>query len=203
MLLAVAAQAQIKMHSNGRITFQTLENTNSKGVSISPAPICNVDINGTTFFHKGVNFTYNSGAYVWMHCALASNDHAAAWVVSPDWTTPNFFVYGKGDAYAKHHYTITSSSATRTSNEEDSEPIIGSKALEVISGLNGFYFARKNWKSPTWRTTKTLPQMPLKPCTLISESVPLGLRAPILWKLFPKASAPTHKTVSALAIPLL
>lgn len=148
MLLAVAAQAQIKMHSNGRITFQTLENTNSKGVSISPAPICNVDINGTTFFHKGVNFTYNSGAYVWMHCALASNDHAAAWVVSPDWTTPNFFVYGKGDAYAKHHYTITSSSATRTSNEEDSEPIIGSKALEVISGLNGFYFATEELEIP-------------------------------------------------------
>ena len=46
MLLTIAAQAQIKMHSNGRLTFQTVANSTTQGVSIGPAPNWNVDING-------------------------------------------------------------------------------------------------------------------------------------------------------------
>lgn len=56
VLLAVAAQAQIKMHNNGLITFQTLANTTSQGVTIGPAPNWDVNFNGSVTFKKGTFF---------------------------------------------------------------------------------------------------------------------------------------------------
>ena len=139
VLLAVAAQAQFKMHSNGRITFQTLTNTTSQGIVFGPAPDWNVDLNGDVYFHKNALFTKVTSGYEGMNMAYTTNQYASTWIVTyPDWTTLTFYVRATGAAYAKTYYTITNRSDTG-SKGYDAEPITGTEALEVISGLKGYY----------------------------------------------------------------
>ena len=47
VLLAVAAQAQIKMHNSGRISFQSLIDSPAYGVTIDPAPSWTTNFNGS------------------------------------------------------------------------------------------------------------------------------------------------------------
>ena len=148
VLLAVAAQAQIKMHSNGRITFQTVANSTGQGVVFGPAPNWDVDFNGDTYFHKNVIFNNNSGAYSWMSCAIVNHQYSVCWVVSPNWNTFNFFVYGNGDAYSKHYYNITGQSLNGGSKNNGQEPIEGGDALAILSGLNGYYYAPEEQEIP-------------------------------------------------------
>ena len=99
VLLAVAAQAQIKMHSNGRITFQTLLNTTAQGVSFGPAPNWNVDFNGPVYFHGNAVFMSDSGNYQWVNGVHTNYEHSVSWIVSyHTWDSITFYVYGKGDA---------------------------------------------------------------------------------------------------------
>lgn len=143
-LLAVMAQAQIKMHSNGRITFQTLNNTTAQGVSIGPGPNWTTDFNGNVHFNKSGSFLYNAGAYAWMNCAIASNNHAAVWVVSPDWDDINFVVFGNGNAYATNHYIINGSD----DDSKGSEAIDGGEALSIVKVINGYYIAPEEQEIP-------------------------------------------------------
>ena len=145
MLLAVAAQAQIKMHSDGRITFQTLANTTTQGVSIAPAPNCNVDFNGTVNFHKAALFVKNAANYEWMNGSNNSNAYAKNWVVTyPNWNTENFYVYGDGTAFATNHYTIQSNN----NHNKGSKSIDGEEAVSIIKGLNGYYYEPEEQEIP-------------------------------------------------------
>ena len=148
VLLAVAAQAQFKMHSNGRITFQTTTNTASQGVAIDPYPSWTTTFNGDTYFTKSALFTKVTSGYQGMNMAYTTNQYASTWVVAyPNWTTLTFYVRATGAAYATAHYTITSKSGTGSKGEND-EPISGTEALEVISGLNGYYHAPEEQEIP-------------------------------------------------------
>ena len=148
VLLAVAAQAQFKMHSNGRITFQTLTNTTNQGIVFGPAPDWNVYLNGDVYFHKNALFTRVTSGYQGMNIAYTTNQYASTWVVAyPNWTTLTFYVRATGAAYATAHYTITSKAGTGSKGEDD-EPISGTEALEVISGLNGYYHAPEEHEIP-------------------------------------------------------
>ena len=145
VLFAVAAQAQIKMHNNGRITFQTLANTTSQGVSIGPAPNWNVDFNGSVYFHKAAFFVKNAIDFEWLSCSNVSNKHAMSWVVTyPDWDSVNFYVYGNGVACAKNHYTIQSNN----SHNKGLESINGEEAISIIKGLNGYYYDPEEQEIP-------------------------------------------------------
>lgn len=147
VLLAIAAQAQIKMHSDGRITFQTLANTNAQGVTIGPAPDWNTDFNGNTYFKGNTMFTKITSGYQAMTMTHSTNQYASTWVVAyPDWNTLTFYVRVKGDAYAKHHYTITN--RLDDSKGESGEPISGTESLKVISGLQGYYHAPEEVEIP-------------------------------------------------------
>ena len=149
VLLAVGAQAQIKMHNNGRITLQTIANTNAQGVSIGPAPDWNVDFNGNVFFNKEVYFNNPTIGYAWMNCAHTTNPFASTWVVAhPNWNTLTFYVLAYGDAYANNHYTITSSVSDERLKGREAESIDGVEALDVISKLNGFYYAPVEMEIP-------------------------------------------------------
>lgn len=150
VLLAVAAQAQIKMHSNGRITLQTLVNTTTQGISIDPAPNWNVDINGQVYFHQTGVFKKNAPAYDWLACSYATNPLAVSWLtVYPNWNTLTFYVQGKGDVYAKNYYTIASSSSGDSSKGTDTpQPIEGTQAIEVVTRLNGYYYAPEELEIP-------------------------------------------------------
>ena len=145
ILLTLAAQAQIKMHSNGYITFQTLANSTSQGVSFGPAPDWSVNFNGNVNFKAGAFFIKNVNEYEWVNCVKSDTQHATAWVVAyPDWNTTTFYVYAKGDAYAKNHYTITNNSG----HAKGSDPIDGQEALSIITGIDGYYYAPEEQEIP-------------------------------------------------------
>ncbi len=144
VLLAIAAQAQIKMHSNGRITFQTLNNTTNQGIVFGTAPDWKVDFNGQVNFHNTGLFVKNAANYEWMSHAKADNNYAVAWAVTlQSWNNPNFFVYANGETHAKILYTtgvvITS---------KNTETIDGEEALSIISGINGYYYGPEEQEIP-------------------------------------------------------
>ena len=145
VLLSVAAQAQIKMHSNGRITFQTLANTTTQGISIGPAPDCNFDINGAAYFHRTAFFVKPAVNYEWINGVHTTQPSSASWVVAyPDWDNLKFWVYGNGTAYATNHYTIT----LGANEHRGSEAIVGEEALSIIEGLNGYYYDPEEQEIP-------------------------------------------------------
>lgn len=144
VLLAVVAQAQIKMHSNGRITFQSLVNSNDYGIAMEPAPSWSTNFNGIVHFKQEAAFRKNVNDYEWMNCAVVNTDKAYTWVVTPDWSSCTFYVRGDGIAYATNHYTIQNNS----SHSKGSESIDGEEALSIITGLNGFYYAPEEVEIP-------------------------------------------------------
>ncbi len=148
VLFAMAAQAQIKMHTNGCITFQTLANTSNQGIVFGPAPDWNVDFNGNTYFHNDVLFTKVTSGYQGMNMAYTTNPHASAWIVAyPNWSTLTFYVRATGVAYATDFVTISNGSKN-DSKSDDGEPVLGAEALEVISGLKGYYHAPEEQEIP-------------------------------------------------------
>lgn len=136
--------AQFKIHSNGRITFQSTLNSAAQGVVIDPYPSCATTFNGNAHFTKQAVFRKPTGAYSWMDCAIPNDDYAATWVVSPDWHALNFYVYGKGDVYSKNYITISQS----PNSSKGVEPIDGVAALEAVSGLRGCYFPPEETEIP-------------------------------------------------------
>ena len=59
VLLAVAAQAQIKMHNSGRISFQSLVDSPGYGVTIDPGPSWTTNFGGAVHFLQGAAFRKN------------------------------------------------------------------------------------------------------------------------------------------------
>ena len=144
VLLAVSAQAQFKMHDSGRISFQSLIDSPAYGVTIDPAPSWSTNFNGSAYFNQNAVFIKNVDPYNWMNCAKTNGDHALTWVVTPDWTTMNFYVRGDGIAYATNHYTITNNS----SHAKGSVAINGEEALSIVTGLNGYYYDPEEQEIP-------------------------------------------------------
>ena len=99
--LCQTVQAQFKIHSNGRITFQSTLNSASQGVVIDPYPSCSTTINGDAHFSKLAVFRKPTEAYHWLNCSITSNNHSATWVVSPDWNDVKFYVNGNGRKEAR------------------------------------------------------------------------------------------------------
>lgn len=147
MLLTVVAQAQIKLHSNGLLTFQTTAFTTSQGVTIGPAPDWNTDFNGNTFFKGNTMFTKITNGYEAMSMTYSTNQYASTWAIAyPNWNSLTFYVMVTGDTYAKHNYTITNK--LNDSKEDGGEPISGIESLKVISGLQGYYHAPEEVEIP-------------------------------------------------------
>ena len=144
VLLAVVAQAQIKMHSNGRITFQSLVNSNDYGITMEPAPSWSTSFNGSVHFKDDAIFRKIVNNYEWMDCALVNTDKALTWVVTPDWSSATFYVRGDGIAYATNHYTIQNNSG----HSKGSESIDGEEALSIVTGLNGYYYDPEEQEIP-------------------------------------------------------
>lgn len=144
VLLAVATQAQIKMHSDGRITFQTLINSTDYGISIDPAPSWTTNFNGAVHFKQGAAFRKNVNAYGWMNCAITNLGTALTWVVSPDWDSTTFYVRGDGNVYAPHYYTLPNP----YNNNRGLELINGEEALSIVTGLNGYYYDPEEQEIP-------------------------------------------------------
>lgn len=186
VLLSVAAQAQIKMHSDGRITFQTLANTTTQGISIGPAPNCLFDINGTSYFHKAVFFLKPAGNYEWINAVQTSNSFSASWVITyPDWNNVTFYVYGNGDAYAKHHYTISGSRLDPRA--KGSEIIKGEDALSIVSSLKGYYYDPEPQEIPDLESNENVDPEAVESMYADFGKRTVGLSGSILEEAFPEA----------------
>lgn len=157
VLLAVAAQAQIKMHSNGRLTFQTVANSTTQGVSIGPAPNWNVDINGPVFMKKcGYFMNPATPPFTWMSACVTSNATAKCWIVSyPGWNGNTFYVLGDGTVYSSQSRTI-SRLDTEDSRGVDTDPIDGDEAISILSSLNGYYVAPQNQETPDFENNENV-----------------------------------------------
>lgn len=128
VLLAVTAQAQLKIHSSGHVSLGCL--TTASGAQIQP--------NGYVYFKP----QYTS-PYTWAQGAISQEAHQKQWVVFNNYDQNNlnkhmFYVYGCGNVHATGYYTISSSSG---SHRETPEPIQGERALEAILGLKGYYLS--------------------------------------------------------------
>ena len=75
-IVVIATHAQVKMHSDGRITFQTVANTTTQGISFGPTPDCNATFNGNVYFNKGGIFNKKAPNYGWMNCSRADSAFA-------------------------------------------------------------------------------------------------------------------------------
>ena len=147
LFVCIAAQAQIKLHSNGRITFQTLSNTTNQGVAIDPSPDCHAHFNGKAYFKDCAYFCRSTNAYQWTNCSKATNNYSKAWVVSfNDYSTTKFYVYGNGNVYGTDYFTLGNTPGSKASQE--SVAIEGKEALDVISRLNGRYYDPEEQEIP-------------------------------------------------------
>lgn len=184
VLFAMAAQAQIKMHSNGRITFQTSANTTEAGVTIDSYPSYLTNFNGETFFKKPAFFTMITNGYQGMNMTYTTNPYASTWVVAyPNWTTLTFYVRATGDAYAKHYYTL--SNGINVSKREY-ELITGAKALEVISGLSGYYYSEEELEIPNLESDENVAPDAIEAMYADFEKRSVGLSGNDFVEVFPE-----------------
>ncbi len=144
----MTTRAQIKMHQNGRITLQTLNNNNTEGVSIDPGPDWHVNFSGNTYFRQIAYFIRNVGAYGWTTCAKTSNVNTYNWIVAtPTWSDVNFYVTGGGYISCKG-MTVVSSLGDEKKDLKEQEPITGEEALNIVRGLEGYYYLPTNQDIP-------------------------------------------------------
>ena len=183
VLLTVAAQAQIKMHSDGNITFQTLTNTTTQGVSIGPAPDWVVNFNGAVHFKQGAAFRKNVSSYGWMNCAIANSNTAYTWVVSQDWSTPKFYVRGDGNACAINYLTLSNNSG----HSKGSEAINGEEAISIVTGLNGYYYEPEEQEIPDLENNENIDPEAIEAMYADFEKRTAGLSGSNLEEVFPEA----------------
>jgi hypothetical protein len=128
VLLAVAAQAQIKMHNDGQVSLGSL--TKNYGVQAKP--------NGLTYFRAQSNQAYSIATR-----GLANHEYQKHWVVN-DYTNgslgeDNFFVYGKGKVCAYNYYIFS-----ENESRAEKEYIDGEEALATVLQLTGYYRDENN-----------------------------------------------------------
>ena len=127
ILFVLSLQAQFKVHSDGQISFQSL-NT-SDGVQINPLGISSFEPNIT------LSFTPLTQTKI-------TSDLVRAWLVrydKPDGSSISnvrnrFYVTGIGDTYSTGDYTISPGGG----GSKGYYPI--ENASELISNLNGYYY---------------------------------------------------------------
>ena len=119
-------EAQFKVHSDGRVSFQST--TPTWGVQIDPIGRSSFEPNIST---SGSNLTQTKVLTQYVKAWNVKNTGNP--VVSPE---DRFYVTGLGDAYAHSHYTISSGGGGGTT--KGTYPI--ENASKMLSGLNGYYY---------------------------------------------------------------
>lgn len=123
VLLAVAAQAQIKIHQNGQVSLSTMSNSLRQGVQFLPT---------CTYFNS-------TDINAWSHVSLAYPKHsdAKSWiVVNPSTSRHTFFVTGAGVVYYTQFVQTSRNSDSRASGDG----IDGQDALNTICQINGYSY---------------------------------------------------------------
>ena len=119
VLLAVAAQAQIKVHDNGHVSLGCL--TQAFGVQVQPS--------GYTYFR-----TQSDGEWGWATLSYANNNKQKHWIVANPSLAPNdhpFFVTGNGWIYKSGDWRR----ADACLQSENSEVTNAGAVLDSIMGV--------------------------------------------------------------------
>jgi len=186
LMFSLSLNAQIKMHSNGRITFQTLSNSTNYGIVMDPEPSSKLVINVPTYLKSESLFTRPASAYQWMNCAKIVDTLSVVWVIcKSDWTTTTFFVYGNGEAYAKKHYTI--SGGNNSKGSPHGAQINGEEALTVVRNLEGRYFDPENGEVPDLENNENIVPEAVDAMYADFNKRSVALDASVLEEFFPEA----------------
>ena len=120
VLLAVAAQAQIKMHSDSHVSIGTLSNSWDMGTQLYPS--------GRVFFN-----TCDTTRWHWVTMATPGCPTGKCWIVTApgDKYKHLFFVSGYGYVYHRGRYTA-SDDATQLDPDEITNP---GAVLDSITGV--------------------------------------------------------------------
>ena len=135
MLLAVAAQAQIKVHDDNWVSIGCLNG--NFGLQVTPS--------GYIYYR-----TQSSSNFSWATLSMANQAKQKHWIVENHYNDSihcvgkhMFFVYGNGSV----HYT---SLACIDNNKclDDSRTINSEDALSTILNINGYYFGENDSTTP-------------------------------------------------------
>lgn len=133
VLMAIAAQAQFKVHSNNMVSIGG--NNGDYGLQVTP--------NGYSYFR-----TQNFLDYSYATLSMANINHQKHWIVLNMYHTAPacyqksmFYVLGNGCTFSKHYYTITSSELSDDClYAQSSKSVDGEDALSTILNLNAHYY---------------------------------------------------------------
>lgn len=122
VLLAVAAQAQLKIHDDGHISLGSL--TKNHGLQVGP--------DGYVYFQ-----TQYSDDGSWATLSFSNNNYQKHWIVSnlANVTDPGkqtFFVYGNGGIFCRGTYIWGGRDLSESSNIEN--------AGAVLDGISGIWY---------------------------------------------------------------
>lgn len=123
MMLTFGVSAQIKVHSDGRISFLT---TGTSG---------GIQMQSDGFASFEPNFT---ASYSRMNQTYSRNTLSKCWIVKSHIPYNNighdvFYVTGYGNVYGRGHYVLSSGGLNK-----NGEHI--TDALKLLSGINGYYY---------------------------------------------------------------
>lgn len=124
IMVAMAAQAQIKVHDNNWVSIGCLNH--QFGIQVTPT--------GYTYFR-----TQDSTNYSWATLSMANSFHQKHWIVENHYDIIGqhmFYVLGNGHVYSTGYYNISNNKAQRY----DAEPIDSRMALATVLGIKGYYY---------------------------------------------------------------
>lgn len=126
MLFAVVAQAQIKMHNDGQISFASL----NKNFGLQVCQTGQILI-------RTQDYSIYSNAEI----SKANNSYQKHWVIENQYESQNagihnFYIYGTGVAHGYGFITFQSNNSSR----DEAEPINGDHAINIISNISGYYY---------------------------------------------------------------
>ena len=192
LLTGLSLQGQIKMHSNGRITFQTVNNTTNQGMSIDPSPNYSLNVNGKSYFKECAFFLRNATSYQFINCTKAIDNYAMAWVLTlNDWTTAKFYVHGKGDVYGKHYYTMNTLGGSKGAPE--GTPVTGLEAVSTLMELQGLWYEPETQEIPNLEDNENIVPEAVQAMYLDFEKRNIELSATRMDTYFPEATRTDHQ----------
>ena len=133
VLLALAAQAQFKVHSDNWVSIGS--SSGSYGLQVTP--------NGYTYFRTLINTDYSRA-----NLSMANTNHQKHWIVLNLYNTDTacynksmFYVLGNGCTYSKHNFIISNQELSDDClYSQSSESVDSEEALSTILNLTAHYY---------------------------------------------------------------
>lgn len=126
LLLAVAAQAQIKVHDDNWVSIGCLNG--DFGLQVTPS--------GLTYFRTQIHTDYS-----WANLSMANKSTQRHWIVQNQYDPENLgdhLFYVSGDGHV--HSVSTLITEIRGVSKSNVEPISGGDALATILEINGYFY---------------------------------------------------------------